>query len=279
MPDKVMPGAAQKDPCRDPGIKEAVCIHTKKVYDSCKDKDCVENLRVYLTRRSQCIIDKAINVKARTAELLWVYIDVEAVPFNRGFYTVDVKFFYRIVCDAFCGVGRPQEVEGFATYDKRVILFGSEGTARIFSSKMALEAADRQLAATSNMPTAVCEVVDPIILDVKLMDTCSCVKHCDSVSEIPDSICRFFDDDIAFDDGEKRLYVTLGQFSIIKIERDSQLLIPVYDFCMPEKECLGNEADPCELFNKIKFPVDEFFPPQKTDEDPDGRGWRNNCRQ
>jgi hypothetical protein len=165
MPEKVMTGASQRDPGgRDPGgkepcIKEAVCIHTKKVYDSCKDKDCVENLRVYLTRRSQCILDKAINVKARSAELLWCYLDVEAVPFNRGFYTIDVKFFYRVVCDAFCGVGRPQEIEGLTTYDKRVILFGSEGAARIFSSKMSLEAADRQMVATSNLPTAVCEVV------------------------------------------------------------------------------------------------------------------------
>lgn len=274
MPEKVFPGQMQKEPC----IKEAVCIHTKKVYDSCKDKDCVENLRVYPTRRSQCILDRAINVKARTAELLWVYLDVEAVPFNRGFYTVDVKFFYRITCDAFCGVGRPQEIHGLATYDKRVILFGSEGAARIFSSKMALESADRQLMATSNMPTAVCEVVDPIVLDVKLTDPCHCFKQCDAVlSEVPDSISRFFEDDVVLDDGEKRLYVTLGQFSIIKIERDSQLLIPVYDFCMPEKECIGNETDPCEMFNRIKFPVDEFFPPANTEEGGEG-GWRGCCK-
>ncbi len=28
---------------------EAVCIHTRKIYDSCRDKDCVEDLRVYPT--------------------------------------------------------------------------------------------------------------------------------------------------------------------------------------------------------------------------------------
>ena len=26
------------------GFKEAVCIHTDKVYDSCRDKDCLENM-------------------------------------------------------------------------------------------------------------------------------------------------------------------------------------------------------------------------------------------
>ena len=56
-----------------------------------------------------------------------------------------------------------------------------------------------------------------------------------------------------------------GQFSIIRMERDSQLLIPVYDYCLPSKECIGSggciDEDPCEVFRQVKFPVDEFFPP------------------
>ena len=62
-------------------------------------------------------------------------------------------------------------------------------------------------------------------------------------------------------DGRK-LYVTLGQFAIIKLERDIQLLMPAYDICMPEKECCVDNSDPCALFEKFKFPVDEFFPPE-----------------
>ena len=35
MPEKVMPG-----PVEDPnGIREAVCIHTRKIYDSCREED------------------------------------------------------------------------------------------------------------------------------------------------------------------------------------------------------------------------------------------------
>ena len=39
--------------------------------------------------------------------------------------------------------------------------------------------------------------------------------------------------------------------------------MPVYDYCMPEKECTcgGCEDDPCEIFRHVKFPVNEFFPP------------------
>ena len=35
MPEKVMPGPVQDTAC----IREAVCIHTKKIYDSCKEED------------------------------------------------------------------------------------------------------------------------------------------------------------------------------------------------------------------------------------------------
>ena len=64
---------------------------------------------------------------------------------------------------------------------------------------------------------------------------------------------------------QRRLFVTLGQFSIIRLERDTQLLMPAYDYCMPEKDCdCGcdcRQEDPCELFRKVQFPVGEFFPP------------------
>ena len=110
MPEKVVPGPVQDAAC----IREAVCIHTKKIYDSCRDKDCIEDLRFYPTQSSQCAIDRAISIKAGTAELLYVYIDVEPVGFNRGFYTVDVRYFYRVTADAFVGAARPVEICGLA---------------------------------------------------------------------------------------------------------------------------------------------------------------------
>ena len=88
-----------------------------------------------------------------------MYIDVEPVGFNRGFYTVDVRYFYRVTADAFVGAARPVEVSGLCVFDKRVILFGSEGTAKIFSSQTSLEGLDEQMLRQSNLPTAVVEVV------------------------------------------------------------------------------------------------------------------------
>ena len=92
MPEKVVPGPVSDNR----SIREAVCIHTRKIFDSCKDKDCIEDLRVYPTRSSQTILDQANCVKAGQAELLYAYINVEPISFNKGFYTVDVRYFYRI---------------------------------------------------------------------------------------------------------------------------------------------------------------------------------------
>lgn len=74
-----------------------------------------------------------------------------------------------------------------------------------------------------------------------------------------------FGDDIILDNNVRKLFVTLGQFSIIRLERDIQLLMPAYDICMPAKECScsGGKCepeDPCEMFERFDFPVDEFFP-------------------
>ena len=41
---------------------------------------------------------------------------------------------------------------------------------------------------------------------------------------------------------------------------------------MPDKECPGaTEDDPCELFSRIRFPVEEFFPPNSVENAEDYR--------
>ena len=260
MPEKVVPGPVSDER----RIREAVCIHTKKIFDSCKDKDCIEDLRVYPTRGCQEVIDRAVSVKAGCAELLYAYIDVEPVTFNRGFYTVDVRYFYRITADAFVGAARPVEITGLAVFDKRVILFGSEGSAKVFTSTGKNCGSDIQGLPATTAPTAVVESVDPIILGMKLVEVYQC-RHNDNCCEIPPAVCACFPEELVTGGDVHRLFVTLGQFSIIRLERDTQLLMPAYDYCMPEKDCdCGcdcRQEDPCELFRKVQFPVGEFFPP------------------
>ena len=259
MADYIEPGPI----CDTAGIREAVCIHTRKIFDSCRDKDCVEDLRLYPTVSSQAVIDRAISLKAGQAELLYAYIDVEPVGFNRGYFTVDVRYFYRVTADAFVGAARPVAICGLAVFDKRAILFGSEGSAKVFSSNSRVDDLDEQNLASTNLPIAVVNSVNPIILSMRLSDPCEPpVCSCGDGAEVPAGIAGCFPGELNMGGEGRRVYVTLGQFSIIRLERDSQLLIPAYDYCMPSKECTGgSEEDPCAIFRQVQFPTEEFFPP------------------
>ena len=257
MPELVMPGNAGGERCP----REQVCIHTKKIMDSCRDRDCLDCVRVYPTRSAQEVLDRAVSVRAGCAQLICAYIDVEPVTFNRGYYTVDVRYYYRITADACVGAGRPVEISGLAMFDKRAILCGGEEGAKVFTS-------DRpcQCGGVTGAPTAVVEALDPMILGMKLVDVCDCRPMECGCGEIPEGVAACFGEPLMAGGDAHRLFVTLGQFSIIRLERDTQLLMPAYDYCVPDKECScgGGEEDPCEIFRKVMFPVDEFFPPNSV---------------
>lgn len=256
MADRVLPGPVDSSAC----VREAVCVHTQKIYDSCRDKDCIEDIRLYPDLASQALIAGAIGVRAKSAELLYASIDVEEVAFNRGYYTVDVRFFFRIKGEVYSLSSGAEEIRGLCVFDKRVLLFGSEGNAKVYSSR------STPGISRTNLPIAVVEAVDPIVLSIRLAEACDNGPMEVEPTEIPPFIGAAFPDGLQIANDPKRIYVTLGQFSIIRLERDSQLLIPVYDYCLPEKECTtGSGDDPCELFRRIRFPVDEFFPPDTVD--------------
>ena len=259
MPENGMPGPV----CDLSSVRESVCIHTRKIFDSCRDKDCVEDLRFYPTASAKELLSGCQMVRGGTAELLYVYTDVEPVTFNRGFYSIDMRFFYRVTLQVGTGTPRCAGAEGLCVFDKRCILFGSEGSAKIFSSKFRSGEPDIPMLRRSNLPEAVVEAVDPIVLDARLVESGCSRRDCDcDLCEVPPAISQCFGGELCGGDEGRRIYITLGQFSIVRLERDSQLLVPVYDYCMPEKECsCGSTDDPCSLFRNINFPVGEFFPP------------------
>ena len=89
---------------------------------------------------------------------------------------------------------------------------------------------------------------------------------------IPEGIRHVFSEKLVFNDTARRWFVTVGQFSIIRLERDTQLVVPAYDYCLPEKESpVTVTDDPCTLFSRIHFPVEEFFPPDSISESEDYR--------
>lgn len=250
--------------CNPNELRQAMSIHTRKITDSCRDKDCIEDLPVYLTAGSQRALDGSANTRVRCAELLSTYIDVEPVTFDRNHYCVDITFYYRILADTIIGANRPATLCGLAVFTKRVVLCGEESCAHIYRSDLRPCTADAITRNLANRPTAVVEALDPMVLSSRVREACECGGR-DCPMQMPDWVKTMFDEDLVLQGDRRRLYVTLGQFSMVRLERDSQLLIPMYDYCMPTRECAGGDEDgdddPCEIFRQIRFPVGEFFPP------------------
>ena len=246
------------------GIREAVCVHTDKISDSCLAKDCIEDLQVYLTVPSQQALDCAVSAKARYVELLHVGVHVETVPYSTGYYTVDLTFYYRVIADASAAGGRPTTVTGLAIFSKRLVMFGGETSARSFSSRSGVSCLCKQAIQAGNVPEAIVEVVDPMILGSRVQEVCSCNCCPPSPPVIPEAILGCFEEQLVLDGESKRLLVTIGQFSIARLELSTQLLIPTFDYCIPSKTCKNvgssNTESPCEVFGQIEFPMDAFFP-------------------
>jgi len=146
--------------CNPQDLQQAMSVHTRKITDSCRDKDCIEDLRVYLTKGSQALLDSAAGAKVRCAELLYTYIDVEPVAFDRNHYCIDVTFYYRILADATIGVARPAALYGLAVFTKRAVLCGEDSRAHIYRSDTRICGPDGLTTYHANRPTAVVEVTD-----------------------------------------------------------------------------------------------------------------------
>lgn len=256
--------------CKVPDkIREAICIDTNRVYDSCADKDCLADLRVYFPPSAQRIIDNTINVKLRNAEVINCIIDVEKIPFNQGCYSCDITFFFKVTVEAYTpACVLPTTLCGLSTFSKKCVLYGSDGNVKVFSSEYTADANDDQLLSTNTNPRAKVQVAEPVCLDAKICRPCDCCCNFGNANlTLPKCIKKCFDEE--FDDElfvmhhEKAIAVTIGLFSIVQLERDVQMLIPAYDFCIPSKECSCDTDDPCDAFRKIKFPVNEFFPPKR----------------
>lgn len=242
--------------------RDAVCIDAGMVYDSCSDRDCLQNLRVIFPEAIQrSIIDTALSAKVKNVTVLNVLIDVQSVPFNLGFYSVDMTYYFEITAEVTTAQGSVCTVNGVATAEKKAILYGSDGNVRVFDST-----GDCEVSENGNMPVAKVQVVDPICLDSKLM-TCT---EAHMPVKIPDCILNYFktacfsccegSDSMLT---QKDLYVTLGLFSIVQLQRRVQMLVPYYDFCLPDKDCsqtVTTESNPCDYFSQIKFPTEQFFP-------------------
>lgn len=252
-------------PCGKP-CEPQCCLTVRKVFDSARDKDCLEDLRVHLCDCAQEIVDRASAVRCKNVEVIDTNINLETVPFNRGFYQVTVRYYFCVTLECCLCSGKSQEVKGLCAYDKKIILFGSEKNVSVFTSDPAnnsfCQSPDLFCKEQPKLPTVVVEVADPICLDTKLIERVRPFGHCCmSVDAIPDNVRDRFEGNFAEGFGSHRVYVTIGMFSVVRMEREVQIIIPSCNYCLPDKESTpcGN-TDPCSTFGKMNFPITEFYP-------------------
>jgi hypothetical protein len=246
------------------GGRDLVAIEASHVLDSCRDRDCFEDVGVYLTDFGQEIIEHTGNVRVKCAEIASACITVDPVQFNRGFYSVTVRFFVSIRFEA-CVGGRTQEFDGVTAIEKKVILYGGEcgvNTFRSGSCENPCEHSDGTR--DSSVPMATVEVASPVVLDARIAEVkeyncgCGCCCCC-CVDEIPDSVCRNIGAPLSSRGGERVLLISLGIFSVVRITRPGQYLVNATEYSVPDKECnCGEDKDPCCLFRTMEFPTEEF---------------------
>lgn len=238
-----------------------VCIDTYRVLDCCRDRDCFEDTRVYLTNYGEDIIANATGIRTKSAKMLWAFVGVDEVPFNNGFYQVTVRYYVQVECEACLGIGHSQTFTGIAILEKDVILYGGEGRVTSYSSS-----AENKFCSIGNFdtvsnndPIAIVESVEPIVLGTKIECDCKCCRRHD-FNDIPEKIRCALDGELILSDKGPHLYISFGVFSVIRIQRPAQLLVQATDYSVPDKECTprGTDDSPCSLFRTIAFPIHQF---------------------
>lgn len=252
--------------------RETVCIDTNRVLDSCRDRDCFENARVYLSDFGNEVLERTSSIRAKSAKIVWTCINIDPIRFNRGFYSVNIRFYVKLVFEACVCAGRSQEIEGIAVLEKRVILYGGESNVSVFKSHGV--AGENFCGCTpaesdeENEPTAIVEVVTPVLLGTRIVERiseCNCCCCC-CENDLPKPVLSCLEAPLYFGNGdregrggERYLTVSLGIFSVIRIVRSAQYLVQATEYCIPEKECVPvEEDDPCRVFRSMPFPTGEF---------------------
>ena len=155
------------NPC---GFKEAVTIEAQRIFDSCSDRDCLEDLEVsFADFESNRLVNEASYAKARSAEVTSVYFSTEPIPFNKGFYSVDITYTFSLEIDLSSSAAAPSTtVTGTATFTKKVILYGSDGGTKYFTSNEN-GVISQNGCCYNNPPKATLAVADPIVLGIRLV--------------------------------------------------------------------------------------------------------------
>ena len=67
----------------------------------------------------QPIVDASANVRVRDVDVISVYIDMQPIPFNRGYYSIDLTFFFDVSLELYGGLFEMLGAEAFQRHLER----------------------------------------------------------------------------------------------------------------------------------------------------------------
>ena len=83
-----------------------VCIDTKRILDSCRDRDCFEDTKVLLTDFGQEMIEKASSLRVKDTKVVCSDIILDPIQFNKGFYQITVRLYTKLCIEACICLGK-----------------------------------------------------------------------------------------------------------------------------------------------------------------------------
>jgi hypothetical protein len=235
---------------------DAVPIKINRVFDSCCDKDCIKDIQVCL----ECgpLPCEITVVKSKCVKVTDTCMTVEALPFNKGFFSVSLTYTFEIELYAFVNpCDCPQIIKGTAHATKNCILYGCEANTKTFFSNGTSIGETDECCETINLPTVAVQIAQPLALETKICKVCA--------TNPADKSCCYINN----------VVMTLGLFSVIELMRPATILVPTFEYKIPHKSCECETEDPCEVFEKICFPVKTFSPECNVPEEK--RCNCNNC--
>jgi len=221
------------------------CIIANKVYDQCRQQDCIEKLAYSALAPEEPINPPnnaaAVIIVPNTFHIGGIFL-VNKSPnlLRRGYYDIELKFSFQYELQFRDGSGNPigANVPAASLFNKKVSLFGSTGTdVNVYSD----------FGGFSNLQVAPFVLVEANSYPLEATLGYTIPITSGDNPPVPNSV-----------------NVTIGLFTIIKLFRLVNLVVPSTGFCKPKK-CEEISEDPCEYFNNLKFPFDIFDPPQKED--------------
>lgn len=243
------------------------CIIALKVYDSCRQQDCLTEKQIGPARSAEhvCIgddhihegdiIDPPDNAASVTIDFLRVkkiiIVDKKPNPFKNGFWDIDLKyvFEYRLTFREADGtvIGC---IRANSIYNKRLTLFGSIGSDLAFSTDLFRQLGDNTIDSEPFIMTEAKAIALSADLNYR--------RHHHNKPRL---------DNEHFDMPElpNEVLVTIGLFSIIKLFRIVNLTVESRGFSVPEECEEISPLNPCEFFDKLDFPLDIFAPPQRPE--------------